>query len=582
MDFKDSLPEAVQKSVPQIEVTDIDSWKARAKTPKLCFHGSEAGKYGKKWPSLSFKSPNESETQEGCIICYANGFRTGISKAQGCLLFNPGHTSKVAQTAVNQFSFSVGLAFGENEYQKYVGSPTLAAKYSGMGQKDTSSHFKVKKGQYGELFHLLFARLFQPGISITNEDQTRGEIGDIFQAFDYYGIKSVPKPPGTGDSKDEATAVLVEAFKKNAKNQESLFGATRATLERLDISSFKSMVPGSPQYYCGVSYLGKYWINRFFTLTEQGVQKPEKQKWKLPNATEVTRMALIYIRKQAPTGKLGRSMTDENIIVCLNAIARANSVARNDGKESAYFSHVLFFGDFETSEEVERLQELWGLFSKSYGQTKLRKDQCLYITKPWMSTSNSQDMAKFWAEYQAQGTNNPPETEPPTSITEGAPLQIKNMAMFLALQARYQEKICAIGFRSGYLDLAGLIGIPTFFVNEAWKTDPDFDLKKLIYLPAENTSRLVVASNNINTFICIDFLRTNKAEGGKDPLWDLRTDKGVGDRLAAALYVFMLFKDGDQGPLWKQRVALLEEKVAPGGRGTLQKLVDGFIGSKRR
>lgn len=153
------------------------------------------------------------------------------------------------------------------------------------------------------------------------------------------------------------------------------------------------------------------------------------------------------------------------------------------------------------------------------------------------------------------------------------------MAMFLALQARYQENICAIGFRGGYLDLAGFIGISIFFVNEAWKTDSSFDLKKSIYLPAEDNSRIVAVSNNINTFICVDFLRAEKVDGAEEPLWDMETDKGVGKRLAAALYIFMLVKDGDQGPLWKPRVRLLNQKVAEGGQRTLLKLVEGFTPS---
>ena len=121
------------------------------------------------------------------------------------------------------------------------------------------------------------------------------------------------------------------------------------------------------------------------------------------------------------------------------------------------------------------------------------------------------------------------------------------MAIFLALQARYQENICVIGFGGGYLDFAGFIGISIFFVNEAWKTDPTFDLKKCIYLPAEHNSRIGAVSNNINTFICVDFLRTKKPEGAEEQLWDMETDKGVGKRLAAAFYVFMPVKDGDQG-----------------------------------
>lgn len=60
----------------------------------------------------------------------------------------------------------------------------------------------------------------------------------------------------------------------------------------------------------------------------------------------------------------------------------------------------------------------------------------------------------------------------------------------------------------------------------------------------------------------------------------MKRDKAVRDGLAAVLYVFLLVKDGDQGPLWKGRVRLLNQEVAQSEQGTPQKWVEGFIPSK--
>lgn len=104
--------------------------------------------------------------------------------------------------------------------------------------------------------------------------------------------------------------------------------------------------------------------------------------------------------------------------------------------------------------------------------------------------------------------------------------------------------------------------------------------RKIIYLPAENTSRIFAVSPNINTFICVDFSRTTKAESAEKPLWGMKRDKAVRDGLAAVLYVFLLVKDGDQGPLWKGRVRLLNQEVAQSEQRTPQKWMEGFIPSK--
>jgi hypothetical protein len=45
------------------------------------------------------------------------------------------------------------------------------------------------------------------------------------------------------------------------------------------------------------------------------------------------------------------------------------------------------------------------------------------------------------------------------------PVEIKVMGMFLALQARYSTRLACVGFRSGSLDGAAFLGIPTFSLD---------------------------------------------------------------------------------------------------------------------
>ena len=146
------------------------------------------------------------------------------------------------------------------------------------------------------------------------------------------------------------------------------------------------------------------------------------------------------------------------------------------------------------------------------------------------------------------------------------------------------------------LTYQALLTIPTFFIDEAWKEDAKVKLEELIYSKAANFSdklrRMVAVCDQINTFIRIDFaLERNSAQQKEEPsrdnepLWDMRKDKDVGHRPAAALYVFMLVQLDEKlygaGPLWKQRVSLLKDKNKKGPDGPLPDLVKGFLSKKR-
>ena len=359
---------------PQIELTDDKRWDKSTKVDphSYCFHSREHDIYGKKWPSLKIHSQRRNETWEGCILCYANGVRTGISRT----LLTPdysnfGYTLDIVRADSGlspkaNLSFEVGLAEGKGDSTKNEMSLclwTLPTAVESVEKElvhgDKRLIFEVKADEYGEMFHVLFVKLFWPNIDVinkdfiedksgedesgrdqsgkgktgkgklgkdntskdktskdkTSEDQSskynsdKGKRGDIFPAFDYYGIKSSSSSGSTVFSaKDNSTTLLGEAFAKAAA------AAVKADGQEI-----------------------------LFNTTKQGVPKVDTKRRQLPKIDKVGRMAVIYIRKQGPKGSSGRSMTDDNIAVCLGAIEQANLAAK---PSSPIFTHILFFRRF--------------------------------------------------------------------------------------------------------------------------------------------------------------------------------------------------------------------------------------------
>lgn len=102
------------------------------------------------------------------------------------------------------------------------------------------------------------------------------------------------------------------------------------------------MSPGANLVDCGdlysaylePTYAAKFWLNRYLTLTGQG---------KLPNQEDVSRLAVIHIRRWA-TSLVGREMDDMNWTFIVESIACANKLARQ--ADESPFSHIISYGDF--------------------------------------------------------------------------------------------------------------------------------------------------------------------------------------------------------------------------------------------
>jgi hypothetical protein len=152
--------------------------------------------------------------------------------------------------------------------------------------------------------------------------------------------------------------------------------------------------------------------------------------------------------------------------------------------------------------------------------------------------------------------------------TDYLPLQVKTLSIWTALCTRYHPKLCVIGHRSGFIESAALIGIPTFYLNnERWSIAKGKDYMSpgdILWKPLKNPEhdRLRSFGDTVNTFIAIEVLvdpnpepkvvrkqqpaskakSTPKIEDIPEKLINkepLRVEKGYENELAAALFIYM-------------------------------------------
>jgi len=67
------------------------------------------------------------------------------------------------------------------------------------------------------------------------------------------------------------------------------------------------------------------------------------------------------------------------------------------------------------------------------------------------------------------------------SFEEYMPTEVKSLGIWLALQQKYGDQLSAVGWRSGSLDVAGFLGIPTYFLDNIPFRD-EFENKKKPYV----------------------------------------------------------------------------------------------------
>ena len=497
-----------------------------------------------------------------CSICTANGYRRGLIDD-----ISFGTISNVNWNLVSATGYKAGYESGqEQKYDKTYfdysikTEPNEPSEPTGL---QTVYFFDVPSGQFGEAYHALVTAILMPPtcVAIRPGDKTKEtyapEIDDLLR---FYSIRSSfkekPNSEAKISAKDMTTKVIARYFE--TYEQSLLFETICNFLDKDPPNSKLSSENASrPHFapYATQSFLGKYWLNRYFSVTGQLSDEPHKHK--LPKYNEVERIAVVVIRRDVKT-TAGRVMNEANLEACLKTIVEANEIAKT--YDDAKFTHILLYGDIQAP-AAKKVVDTYKVKMAS------KKIQLLYVSKPWKATPDEetafskdelfQDTQNFWAEFRAEHQSSFPKSVETRflRLPDGAPLQVRIFSFFLALQARYREKLCYIGFRSGFLDGAAFIGSPVFYLDDSeWETlkqqgqQPSTTLYQPTATIAQAETRMIKAGNSINTFIRIDVQKVNN-------LVKLKSPQPI---LLGALYIYMLAKNPDltSGVCWEQRCKL--------------------------
>jgi hypothetical protein len=237
-------------------------------------------------------------------------------------------------------------------------------------------------------------------------------------------------------SRPELTHQIAEFFRYNSRSeqQEAIHRAIVSLLDDQSIADsmdhFKYMMP---------SYLAKFFVNRYLYAT---------WKHKLPKACDVGRVAFIFVRRGATAGD-PRQMDRVNLPRCLDAIRRANDIARiqsigsvtSVGTPAQRFTHVIIYGEVGVKEVVKLMDE------EKYGF------KTIGLAAPFDSDLDNERGNEVWSSFKYQ------------NLEWYAPQEVMWVGIFMALKARYGPYISCIGFKSGNLDVPGLLGLPIFSLD---------------------------------------------------------------------------------------------------------------------
>ena len=260
---------------------------------------------------------------------------------------------------------------------------------------------------------------------------------------------------------------------------------------------------------------------------------------------------------------------------------------------SLVFTHLVLYGDFSTLQEATDVITYTNTIAEQYD---LSPPKILYISAPWRTLrgdSRPQSLIQkqtvqinnCWANFRGDKESFLGEA------IDSIPMQVKVINIYTALKLRYANQICVIGFRSGFLEAAGFLGIPIFYMNETNTEDyPHLnfsDGRMLWHGPYTQriNNRLQECSIYITTFIAIDVpgpkitatgqrsspkrsLELN-SQGKKQPITPGPEVTATGQQgpskknvelnsqgkkqLTAALYMYMLSEDEYGNLLWQRR-----------------------------
>ncbi|OAL52772.1 hypothetical protein IQ07DRAFT_382434 [Pyrenochaeta sp. DS3sAY3a] len=438
---------------------------------------------------------------------------------------------------------------------------------------------------------------------------------------------------GPSETKGAATRVIADAFRacnKAAKGnterrQSDLFVEVRRILnpDFKRVVTYREGIGHLAQRYFTPAYAAKFWLNRYLSLTSrfedtdasvlddalfgplEALQRRSKKNTgegpiynklfipktskpnpdiappdppcnprKLPKKAEVQRLAVIHVRGDGVQTKAGRAMDEQNLTEVASALANANIIA--DVAGTPRFSHVMLYGDFDYAQ----VPDFVGLVRKAVDPSV----QVLFISSPWAAAAT--DVAPVWPnEFSENAKRQLNQKRAEVDVfwaqfrafdSDFLPVQVKTLAIWTALCERYHPKICVVGHRSGFVEGAGFLGLPIFYLNnERGDIDKEREVPslpgELLWEPPANPSgdRLRELSDVMDTFIPIEML-------GKDMDANevLRVDPRFREELAAALFMYMCSerpvrvrkgtKRGDElefriVPAWMARVDMMHD-----------------------
>lgn len=405
---------------------------------------------------------------------------------------------------------------GLREKLKHLFLPNISVPLMPSQENSAQLHdFRVQlePRQFGEAYHVLICQLLlrrasphvKMHVGLNNGNQNTTEIGGLFS---WYQIplsgdgraSSARQGEATLVGRRQATRVIAAAFKASNEKapivslllnplvpqlgQNSLFHHIKDSLDPLEPhttktrngheSIFTSELP-SPRYF-QPSYAAKYWLNRYFRLTGQfgtstpRPDRPTHQYSGMIKPESVGRLAVIHVRPSA-SSDVGRLMDRVNLEYVAQSISEANRACRTSSKVDSKdqpktleanprfatmaFSHVVLYGDFDYHE---------GRDLRKLVEDKLAEDKessiiihVSAISHPWRPASTKVDEMdnkadELWAQFRDFNVDR-------------LPTQVKILGIWTALRERYEDRMCVVGHRSGFVESAGLLGIPVFYLN---------------------------------------------------------------------------------------------------------------------
>lgn len=477
---------------------------------------------------------------------------------------------------------------------------------------------QLEPGQFGEAYHVLICSLLlrqaspriKMHIGLKNSDQNTSAIRDLFSWY-RIPLSGDGQGEGTHDGKKQATRVIAAAFRASNEKanivslflnplatqlgQDALFNHVRDSLDPLephtikirrgDESIFTSELPLAR--YFQPSYAAKYWLNRYFRLTGQfGESTPLRPEppgdWPThPNSgmikpDSVRRLAVIHVRRSAASD-VGRLMDKENLEHVAQSIAEANRLCRTSSNPQSSprfatmaFSHVILYGDFDYRKGCE----LKTLVKNKLAEDKKREPDIhvSFICRPWRAASTKvdkmdQDVDELWEQFRNFNVDH-------------IPTQVKILGIWTALRERYEDRMCVIGHRSGFVESAGLLGIPAFYLNNerdniqrSGKLESGELLWNAYAVPNPEHDRLRELADVVNTFIPVEALGAKPTKEKQGSVFRVKED--FEKELTAALFMYMCCSLDPWKPAWTARVKMMHRgedssKYSTAGQGWLR------------